>query len=374
MIHDEIGGALKRWILSSGAAPGASAAIAAYRNGRWHEALAVAGTHTRDDSRAVTVDTLYDLASLTKPMVAALVARLVERRELAWDATLGEVLPVLRGTESETAPLALLASHRAGLVAHLRLGAAVEGPPADVWPWLARCASARRDDCAGPLPPEGFPPLYSDLGYMLLGQAASQVSGLQLDALLEREVCAPLGLEVGSARALERRLGQRFAERVAPTEVVAARGGELTGVVHDDNAWELVGRGLAGHAGAFGTSRGVLAFAEAMLDALAGRRPDWLPAGAARELTRERPGGSLLMGFDGKAATGSSAGARFGARAFGHLGFTGTSVWCDPEQSIAVVLLTNRVSPSRDNIIIRSVRPDAHGELFGLAAGLHLNE
>lgn len=369
MIHDEIGGVLKRWILSTAAAPGASAAIAAYRNGRWQEALGVAGTHTRDDSRPIGVDSLYDLASLTKPLVAALLARLVRAGTLGWSTPLGALLPALGSTRSAACPLSLLASHRAGLVAHLRLGAAAPGPPADVWPWLLRCADARREECAGPLPAEGFPPLYSDLGYILLGHLASDVTGLPLDALLEREVCGPLQLEVGSAQALERRLGEAYQKRVVATEVVAERGGELRGVVHDDNAWELVGRGLAGHAGAFGTARGVLVFAQAMLDALAGRS-GWLSADQARELTRARPGGSLLMGFDGKAATGSSAGPCFGERAFGHLGFTGTSLWCDPDQDIAVVLLTNRVSPDRANIIIRSVRPDAHSALFGLAAGL----
>lgn len=369
-----MGLALKRWILSTGAAPGASAAIAAYRNGHWYEALGVAGTHTRDDSRPVTIDTLYDIASLTKPMVAALVARLAERGTLGWEMPLGSLLPALRGTASAQAPLSLLASHRAGLVAHLRLGDAAEGPPADVWPWLARCADARRDDCSGALPRDGFPPVYSDLGYMLLGQVLSEVTGLALDTLLEREVCSPLSLEVASARTFERRLGDAFRARVAATEVVAARGGLLCGVVHDDNAWELVGRGLAGHAGAFGTARAVLGFAQAMLDALAGRRAGWLDSGSARELIRARPGGSLRMGFDGKTATGSSAGPCFGARAFGHLGFTGTSVWCDPDQDISVVLLTNRVSLGRDNIIIRSVRPDAHSALFGLAAGLRLDE
>jgi len=374
LIHDEIGGVLKRWILSSGAAPGASAAIAAYRNGRWYRALGVAGAHTRADPRPIGVDALYDLASLTKPMLAALLARLVRAGTLAWSTPLGVLLPALASTQSAAAPLSLLASHRAGLVAHVRLGAAAPGPPADVWPWLVRCADARREDCRGALPAEGFAPLYSDLGYILLGRVASEVTGQPLDALLEREVCRPLQMEVASAQGLERQLGSAFAERVVATEVVAARGGELRGVVHDDNAWELIGRGLAGHAGAFGTARGVLSFAEAMLDALAGRRGDWLAPPEALELTRPRAGGSLLMGFDGKAATGSSAGPRFGERAFGHLGFTGTSLWCDPDQNIAVVLLTNRVSPDRTNILIRSVRPDAHGELFGLAAGLCANE
>jgi serine-type D-Ala-D-Ala carboxypeptidase len=372
LIHDEIGEILKRWVVRTGAAPGASAAVAAYRDGRWQAALGVAGTRTQGDLRPVTTDTIYDLASLTKPMVAASIARWVVSGRACWDTPLGELLGAARDTESEAMPLALLASHRAGLEAHLRLADGREGPPdlANLQAWLARCANARRSECRGPLPVGGYPPLYSDLGYILLGQMLGEHGAPSLDALLEREVIIPLTLEVGSALGWQRRLGEAFLERVAPTEVVAARGGELRGVVHDDNAWELAGRGVAGHAGLFGTAHGVLTFATAMLDALAGRSSHWLSKERAGELTAPRVGGSLRMGFDGKAAEGSSAGPRFGPQAFGHLGFTGTSFWCDPEASIAVVLLSNRVSPTRENIMLRSVRPDVHSALFGLAAGL----
>ena len=369
MIHDEIGQVLKRCILATNAAPGASAALAAFRNGRWLTASGVAGALTSAESHPVTHDTIYDLASLTKPMVAALAARWLEREKASFATPLVALLGAARGTASEHASLGLLASHRAGLVAHLRLGDGREGPPADVNPWLVRCANARRDECRGPCPEEGFPPLYSDLGYILLGHALREASGESLERLLERDVSAPLGLGVGCARDLGQRLGMAFAGRVAPTEVVEARGGALLGVVHDDNCWELVGRGLAGHAGLFGTARDVLGFGRAMLDALAGRS-EWLTPDRARELVVPRPGGSLRMGFDGKAETGSSAGPRFGPGAFGHLGFTGTSLWCDPDADIAVVLLTNRVWPSRDNIVIRSVRPSVHDALFGLAADL----
>jgi CubicO group peptidase (beta-lactamase class C family) len=302
-----------------------------------------------------------------------LAARLIRAGVLDWRALLGSVLPAARGSASEAAPLALLASHRAGLLAHLRLGAHVEGPPPDLGPWLKRCGDARRDGCRGPIPAGGFEPLYSDVGYILLGAVLSELQAQPLDELLEREVAAPLGLELGSAGGLTRRLGAAFLERTVPTEVVDARGGQLHGVVHDENAWELVGRGLAGHAGAFGTALAVLGFGIGLLDALAGRRGEWLTSDEATELVRPRPGGSLRMGFDGKAETGSSAGPRFGGGSFGHLGFTGTSLWCDPDRSIVAVLLTNRVSPSRDNIIIRSVRPDVHSELFGHAAGLNTN-
>ena len=369
MIHDEIAQVLKRWIVATGAAPGASAAVAAFRNGRWQRAWGVAGVLTSADPRPVAPDTIYDLASLTKPMVAALAARWLVRHTASFATPLGVVLDAARGTASESASLGLLASHRAGLVAHLRLGDSRQGPPADPVPWLVRCADARRDECRGPLPADGYPPIYSDLGYILLGHALSEASRQPLERLLERELSLPLGLEVGCALDLERRLGSAFMERVAPTEVVPARGGELRGVVHDDNAWELVGRGLAGHAGSFGTASAVLGFGVAMLDAL-GDRSEWLSREQARQLVEPRPGGSLRMGFDGKAMTGSSAGQRFGPAAFGHLGFTGTSLWCDPKDDIVVVLLTNRVWPSRDNIVIRTIRPSVHDALFGLAADL----
>jgi CubicO group peptidase (beta-lactamase class C family) len=304
---------------------------------------------------------------LTKPVVAAAVARLARAGELHWSGPLAALLPELTATASEGMALELLASHRAGLEAHIRLrdsGAALSS-------WLALCANARRAECRTAVPPEGFAPLYSDLGYILLGAALEARAGLPLDRLLEREVAGPLGLELDSAQGWARRAGQReFLERTAPTEQLAERGGLIWGVVHDDNAWDSRGQGAAGHAGLFGTAEAVGGFACALLDALAGRSEAWLTRAEAEFLVRPRPGGSLRTGFDGKAAQGSSAGPRFGVQAFGHLGFTGTSVWCEPDAGIAVVLLTNRVHPTRENIRIRTVRPDVHGALFGLAAGL----
>jgi CubicO group peptidase (beta-lactamase class C family) len=109
----------------------------------------------------------------------------------------------------------------------------------------------------------------------------------------------------------------------------------------------------------FGTVSGVLAFAG---DALAGVR-----GGELGWLVCERPGGTLRAGFDGKSAEGSSAGVHMGARSFGHLGFTGTSFWIDPDTGVIVSLLTNRVHPSRDNVVIRATRPRVHDALYALA-------
>lgn len=367
LIHDEIRQVLKRWVVERGVAPGASAYVARFDGAAWRSAEGAAGVPSGAGSAEVTPQTIYDLASLTKPVVACTLARRIRSAELRWQAPLGSLLREARGTASEAVPLRLLASHRAGLLAHVRLrdtGVAPEG-------WLSLCADARRPECQTELPDEGFAPLYSDLGYILMGALLERSSGVALEQLVQQEVAGPHALELDSAHGWAERLGrERFLASVAPTEWVSERGGLLWGVVHDDNAWDSRGTGLAGHAGLFGTAAAVGGFARALLDALAGRAQHWLSPSEAGVLIEPRPGGSLRTGFDGKAAQGSSAGGRFGIRAFGHLGFTGTSLWCDPDASVVVALLTNRVHPSRHNVLIRDVRPDVHGELFGLAAGL----
>lgn len=304
-------------------------------------------------------DTFFDLASLTKPMTAVAVMR----SGLDLSSVLGDHLPELRGTASGDVSLELLLAHRAGLKATapifipLMVGDAVDRRRA-----LETVANARRPDALGAPPPEGFPPLYSDLGYVLAGEALARSCGeVDAGAAVEALVCDPLGLasELGTARALEAR-GVDLAARAAPTEVVGWRGGAVRGEVHDEAAWALTGAGGSGHAGMFGTVRGVLGFARHVLERRAELEPLW----------RERPGGTLRAGFDGKSAEGSSAGERFGPGAFGHLGFTGTSFWLDPDAGVVAVLLTNRVHPTRDHVAIRAARPHAHDALFARAVAL----
>ena len=149
----------------------------------------------------------------------------------------------------------------------------------------------------------------------------------------------------------------------APTESVPWRGGRICAAVHDENAWKaLTGKGGSGHAGIFATVDAVLAFGAYTLDSSTDPQFTWL--------VRERPGGSLRAGFDGKAIEGSSAGVRMGPRSFGHLGFTGTSFWIDPDAGVVVSLLTNRVCQGRDHLAIRSARPWAHDALFECAKDL----
>jgi CubicO group peptidase (beta-lactamase class C family) len=205
--------------------------------------------------------------------------------------------------------------------------------------------------------------VYSDLGFALVGLAVERLEELPLDQIVDREVCGPLGLDVGSARVLRARAAD-FAARCMPTETVPFRGGEVHGIVHDENAWALSGHGLSGHAGLFGTAASVARFGAALLDAGRGRCPAWLDSSHIATLLEQRPGGSLRAGFDGKSADQSSAGSLAGGRSFGHLGFTGTSLWCDPDAERVLVLLTNRVCPTRNNPRIRTARPAVNDALY----------
>lgn len=356
----DLGAAARLVVDTHGAAPCAVVGAAVRRGGAWTLGAGKAGLLSRDlSATAVSVATRFDLASVTKPVTALTLARLDRAGVLGRDELLGDVLPQLAATRSARVPLDLLSAHRAGLEAHLELFAPLrEGRAIDRAAALVTCADARRAGCDGDPPPGGFPPVYSDLGYLLLGAAIAARGGADLDRVLDREVIAPLALDLGSARALRVRGG--FDEHVAPTEIVTFRGGSVRGAVHDENAWAMSGDAASGHAGLFGDARSVVALGVAIVDALAGRRAGWLSPDDLAPLLRTRPGGSLLAGFDRRSGDAPSSGRLFGPQTFGHLGFTGTSLWIDPDAALVGVLLTNRVHPTRDHLAIRRARPAAY--------------
>jgi serine-type D-Ala-D-Ala carboxypeptidase len=328
----------------------------------WGEAVA-------PDAPEASVRTVFDLASLTKPVTALCFARLEKAGVVARGETLaallgGRIPEIARGPSADV-PLDLLMAHRAGLVAHNPFyEALIRGERPTAEDVLAQAAAMRRPECHGPPPADGFAPVYSDLGYLLIGAALEARTGRALDELMEAEVLARVAprMAIGSVR----RLDSDARARIAPTEVVAWRGGLVRAAVHDENAWLIAGEGAAGHAGLFAEARAVQALGLAVLDVLAGES-DWLDPGDLEPLIRPRPGGSHAAGFDRRSvepgATPAS-GAHFGPRTFGHLGFTGTSLWIDPDGEMVGVLLTNRVCPTRHHWAIRQARPVAYDAIF----------
>ena len=222
----------------------------------------------------------------------------------------------------------------------------------------------------------GTKSLYSDLGLFLLGEVLERVAGEALDVVAQRRVLGPLGMKDTLYRP-----GPELTPRIAPTENDPWRGRVLRGEVHDENAFAL--GGIAPHAGLFGTAPDLARFAQMILSGgvFEGRRI--VSRETVERFTRLAgvPGSTRALGWDtptnGTTARSSSpgtpgyssAGTLFSARSFGHTGFTGTSLWIDPERGLFVILLTNRVHPSRQNDAIRQVRADVADAVVRALAG-----
>lgn len=369
-------------VVETGVAPAAVAGAARWR-GRFTQAFGAAGALWPRDlgsgAPAASIDTVFDLASLTKPLTALTLARLervnVAARSEPLVDLLGPHLPGLERTASARVSLDLLLAHRGGLVAHNPFyEGLLRGERPTREEVLLAAAGMRRDGCAGAPPDAGFPAVYSDLGYLLVGAALEARTGEPLDRLVAREVLPALELAPGDCLGSARVLREEGvpSDRVAPTEVVPWRGGLVRGVVHDENAWLIAGDASAGHAGLFGTCGAVVALGRLILDVLA-RRHGWLDCEELLPLVRARPGGSHAAGFDRRSeepGVTPSSGAHFSRETFGHLGFTGTSLWVDPAHELVAVLLTNRVCPTRDHIAIRAARPIAYDAMFAAMVGV----
>ncbi|MBX3182184.1 MAG: serine hydrolase [Polyangiaceae bacterium] len=363
-LSQELGAIAREELLPASPGGVLAAARRASVTAPWEIGAAAVGQLALDDATPVGLDTLYDLASVTKPFVACAALSLTRGDPALLRTPLGALLPAAIGTPSEPTPLEALLCHRAGLEAHRPLYEPLtRGSPVDREASLRIAAEAIGSEEVSP------PALYSDLGYLLAGAALERRSGLPLAELLE-QVLTPWELGGTCCAAAELTQGGRHAARqVAPTEDVAWRGGRVWRVVHDENAFALGGLGVCGHAGLFGDVQGVLGFGRSLLEELTTPGVGRLPAGALRAALEPRAGGSYLLGFDGRSPEGSSAGTRFSLASFGHLGFTGTSLWCDPEAQVVVVVLSNRVCPTRDNPRLRAARPRIHDRVHRLLVG-----
>ncbi|MEV0844475.1 serine hydrolase domain-containing protein [Streptomyces sp. NPDC049954] len=285
---------------------------------------------------------LWDLASVTKPVVGLAVLALADRGALALDDTVGVHLARYRGTDK--APLTIR-----GLLTH------TSGLPGQVPMYRSHPTRAALLDALGTLPllaPPGERVVYSSQGFMLLGLIAEQAGGQPLDALLDALVLSPLGLrDTGFRPAPQER------ERCVATEDCPWRGHVVRGEVHDENT--VVLGGIAGHAGLFAP----LADVERLGVALAAGLPGVLRPQTSALMTAPHTDGLNLrraLAWQGQDPVDSPVGPSFGPDSFGHTGFTGTSVWCDPREGRYAVLLTNRVHPSRERTGFTELRREFH--------------
>ena len=423
MRQDSLDAACRRGV-SAGAFPGAvvlagnGAGILCHR-AYGHRALA-------PERLPMLPDTVFDLSSLTKPMATTTAMMLLVRDgRVRLDDPACTVIPELGRGARAAVTFRQLLNHTSGLPAwkpyyetvipaslsvipakslpRTRYGAGIQAGrggetrpfapprPLDSGPVSSTGQAFRRNDDTGVgampattgsfdtawktgiqgrvhdeelVAPPGRKHLYSDLGFILLGEAIERLSGRPLDRFCEDEIFAPLGLASTffvdlSGSAAELRPGA--ARAIAATEDCPWRRKILCGEVHDDNAFAM--GGVAGHAGVFSSAPDVHRFLGFLGRCLEDAEPAFLPGAVVREfLEAERtlPGQTHVLGWDTPSPGSSSSGRHFSARTVGHLGFTGTSIWWDLERDVHVVFLTNRVHPSRDNTAIREYRPLVH--------------
>lgn len=326
--------------------------------GVWHNgaviALGAVGAFTYDAGEpAVTPATVYDLASVTKVMATTAIAMLLhDRGVLDLDMRLGDLLPgfVIGGEQSAwriRVTLRSLLAHSSGLPGYGQLFAA-HATAAGV----LRGALQTRLEAA-----PGVRAEYSDIGFILLGKALEILAGEHLSSLFAREIAAPLGL--ASARFSP---PADWKAEIPPTEHdYWYRNRVIQGEVQDENCYAL--GGASGHAGLFSNALDVLTFAACILaggktqDGSLLFKPETVELFATRQ--SEPAGTWRALGWD-TPSDPSSSGKFFGPRSIGHLGYTGTSLWMDRDRQLAVVLLTNRTWPERQNKAIQSVRPAFH--------------
>jgi serine-type D-Ala-D-Ala carboxypeptidase len=333
--------------------PAATAEVGTTSGALW--STAIGHLSYTADSRPVVPETVFDLASLTKVLsTATLAARLVDRGAVTLDERVTDRLPAWLGADRADVTIQDLLEHCSGLPSHRRY-----------FETLAGRAAYEAAICAEAL---AYPPrtqaIYSDPGFVLLGFVLEDAGGQSLDRQFDAWRDAGVGgAEIGFRPPLAWR------ERAAPTEDDPWRGRVLIGEVHDENAVAL--DGVAGHAGLFGTAAAVGACARWWLRALRGEAPDETVADdkdvrslspeTARRFARRSivPGSSRALGWDTMLPT-SSCGTRLSPESIGHTGYTGTSLWLDPSRDLYVVLLTNRVHPTRHREGIQDVRRTFH--------------
>ena len=336
--------------VSEGVFPGGVLLASKYGEILIHQAYGQADLIT---GTPVSIRTLFDLASLTKPLATTLaIMKLMDRALLSLDQTLGDIMDSCKGTDKAEISVRHLLYHNSGLPDYRPYFKEI----AEVDPNRRRALTLTRV-LREPLEyPIGEKVVYSDLGFMLLRGVIEMVSGYRLDVLVEKEIYFPLQLKdlffVDPANPLP---GDRF----AATEKCPWRQTLMRGLVHDENAYIV--SGVDGQAGLFGTAEDVHSLLAEMLGCYSGGPShDIFQQDLLKEFLEYGKGTERALGFDRPAKNGSASGCLFSDNSVGHLGFTGTSFWVDLDRSVVIILLTNRVHPDRKNEKIRDFRPVLH--------------
>ena len=308
-------------------------------------------------SSKVNASTIYDLASVTKVIATtSAIMRLYDEEKIRLDDSVMKYIPEFGNKGKEKITIRNLLLHNGGLPAFKRLYLTCKSPEEVL-------DSIYQTEMIYPI---GDSTVYSDFDFILLGKIVEKISGVTLDKYVDSVFFKPLGMpstifsaEGGSASGGNP--PSSILKEIAPTEYDSVyRKRLMQGEVHDENAFAL--GGVSGHAGLFSTASDLSIFLQMIMNGgNYGGRQYLKPETIKLFSTRQGKHSTRALGWDTKTVNGySSAGTLFGEKSFGHTGFTGTSVWVEPEKNIFVILLTNRVNPTRNNSKIMQIRPKVH--------------
>lgn len=348
--------------LEQGVFHGVSAAVSVRQKTGQCRALYHNGWTRNDEHREeVRRETLFDLASLTKPLCTTLCTlHLIGQGKLTLDTPCRSVLNAPVPVDKQAITIGHLLAHCSGLPAYRSYFQRMEpiSTRENVQTMLELIVKEPL------LHKPGTARVYSDLGFMLLADIIEQVTGGCLEKVFADMIAAPLHLGADLCFIPLGETGKAAGRPVAATEHCPWRQRIIQGEVHDEHCW-LMG-GVSGHAGLFGTVEAVLRLCEHILEAWQGRVSHMGVANALvqRALVWENDTGSPRLGFDTPTPGQSASGQYFSHRSAGHLGFSGTSFWIDPDREVIMVLLTNRIHPARTNQKIKKFRPWFHDELM----------
>jgi len=346
--------------LEEGTFPGGAAAVSWGSGAERKRYTAFAGIKDiRYSDEEVTEETLFDLASLSKALSTTLILySLIDEKKIGLNDSLQYLLNCDTGKDKQDITVRQLLSHSSGILSYKPYFKSM----------AAEITQGNRDVLlerilADPLKYEpGSECRYSDPGFIMLGHIIEKVTGRGLAENFVDRVTAPLNLEneifyvpiTGST--VNKQL-------FASTDDCPWRGKVMRAEVEDEHCWLM--NGVSGHAGLFGKAGGVLKLCEEILDQWQGRGEACSWTGMlGRGLLRQYDNQTWCMGFDSPSVHGSSGGKYLSSQSVGHLGYAGTSFWIDPDRQLIMVLLTNRVHPTRENIKIRQFRPYFHNKVI----------
>jgi len=305
----------------------------------------------------VKQDTVFDLASLTKPLATTLaVIKLIQGHKLELEQEISSILSHFKGTDKKQISLKNLLSHNSGLPDYKPYYKILETMPIHRRKYALRTLLVKE-----PLLYRiGEKVLYSDLGFMIIGWIVEYVTGKKLSHFVCDEIYKHLGID--KLFFIDTCLKASSME-FASTEFCLWRRDVINGVVHDENAY-VVG-GVEGHAGLFGTAESIHVLLSNLLSSYNGcNKTSIFQRDILHKFFSIQKNTDRVLGFDSPSLCGSSSGKYFSKNSVGHLGFTGTSFWMDLDKNIIVILLTNRVHPTRFNKKIKAFRPYLHNSIM----------